>query len=372
MLKLYFIAGEKSGDLHASNVLQQLFSLAPKAEIRGIGGDKMQNAGMDLFFHYRQIALMGFWEVFKNLRSLKKFIANTKKDILEFRPDAIVLVDSAGFNLRMARFANEHQIPVIYYISPKVWAWNTGRAWKLKKLVDKMLVIFPFEVEFFKKFDWRVDYVGNPSHEQLSSLKPSSDFRTRNDLNELPIIALLPGSRLQEIKSSLHIFQQLESRFPNHQFVIAGISDHPNELYPSATSRLQMLRDQTYDLLLNAEAAVVVSGTASLETAILNVPQIVVYRTSPISYFIGKRLIKVPYISLVNLLLGKELVKELIQDEFNVEMLTKHLSLIIEGGKRREDILTGYQSINSQLGTKKASLNTARLIFDYVNETKQL
>lgn len=371
MLKLYFIAGEKSGDLHASNVLQQLFSLAPKAEIRGIGGDKMQKAGMDLFFHYRQIALMGFWEVFKNLRSLKKIIANTKKDILEFRPDAIVLVDSAGFNLRMARFANEHQIPVIYYISPKVWAWNTGRAWKLKKLVNKMLVIFPFEVEFFKKFDWKVDYVGNPSHEQLSSLKASSDFRTRNGLNELPIIALLPGSRLQEIKSSLHIFQQLESQFPNHQLVIAGISDHSNELY-TATSRLQMLTDQTYDLLLNAEAAVVVSGTASLETAILNVPQVVVYRTSPISYFIGKRLIKVPYISLVNLLLGKELVKELIQDEFNVDMLTKHLSLIIEGGKRREDILLGYQSINSQLGTKKASLNTARLIFDYVNETKQL
>lgn len=327
---------------------------------------------MELFFHYRQIALMGFWEVFKNLLALRKIISNTKNDILEFQPDAIVLVDSAGFNLRMARFAKEHQIPVIYYISPKVWAWNTGRAWKLKKLVDKMLVIFPFEVEFFKKFDWQVDYVGNPSHEQLSSLKASPDFRLNNGLNELPIIALLPGSRLQEIRSSLHIFQQLESRFPNHQFVIAGISDHPKELYPAATSRLHMLTDQTYDLLLNAEAAVVISGTASLETAILNVPQVVVYRTSSISYFIGKRLIKVPYISLVNLLLGRELVKELIQDEFNVEMLSKQLLLIMEGGERREDILAGYQTIHSQLGTKKASLNSARLIFDYLREIKRL
>ncbi len=370
-MKLYFIAGEKSGDLHAGSVLQQLNTLAPKSEIRGIGGDKMQKAGMELFFHYRQIALMGFWEVFKNLLALRKIISNTKKDILEFQPDAIVLVDSAGFNLRMARFAKEHQIPVIYYISPKVWAWNTGRAWKLKKLVDKMLVIFPFEVDFFKKFDWQVDYVGNPSHEQLSSLKASPDFRLNNGLNELPIIALLPGSRLQEIRSSLHIFQQLESRFPNHQFVIAGISDHPKEFYPTSTSRLHMLTDQTYDLLLNAEAAVVVSGTASLEAAILNVPQIVVYRTSSISYFIGKRLIKVPYISLVNLLLGRELVKELIQDEFNAEMLSNQLSLIIEGGERREEILTGYQTIHSQLGTKKASLNSARLIFDYLSEIKQ-
>jgi lipid-A-disaccharide synthase len=371
-LKLYFIAGEKSGDLHAGSVLQQLYTLSPKAEIRGIGGDKMQKAGMELFFHYRQIALMGFWEVFKNLLALRKIISNTKNDILEFQPDAIVLVDSAGFNLRMARFAKEHQIPVIYYISPKVWAWNTGRAWKLKKLVDKMLVIFPFEVEFFKKIDWQVEYVGNPSHEQLSSLKASPDFRLNNGLNELPIIALLPGSRLQEIRSSLHIFQQLESRFPNHQFVIAGISDHPKELYPAATSRLHMLTDQTYDLLLNAEAAVVISGTASLETAILNVPQVVVYRTSSISYFIGKRLIKVPYISLVNLLLGRELVKELIQDEFNVEMLSKQLLLIMEGGERREDILAGYQTIHSQLGTKKASLNSARLIFDYLREIKRL
>ena len=332
-MKLYFIAGEKSGDLHAGNALQQLRSLVPDANVRGIGGDKMQSTGMDLFMHYRQIALMGFWEVFKNLKSLKRIIANTKKDILLFKPEAIVLVDSAGFNMRIAQFAKEYHIPVIYYISPKVWAWNTGRAWKLKKLVDKMLVIFPFEVDFFKKVDWKVDYVGNPTYEQLNSLQASSDFRERNGLNELPIIALLPGSRLQEIQSSMTVYKQIVSKFPHHQFVIAGISDHPIELYGSTTSRFQLVTDQTYDLLLHSEAAVVVSGTASLETAILNIPQIVVYKTSPISYFIGKRLIKVPYISLVNLLIGKELVKELIQGEFNSEILTNQLSEIIEGGE---------------------------------------
>jgi lipid-A-disaccharide synthase len=310
---------------------------------------------------------MGFWEVFKKLRSLKKIISNTMEDILQFQPDVVVLVDSAGFNMRIARFAKKNQIPVIYYISPKVWAWNTGRAWKLKKLVDKMLVIFPFEVEFFKKFNWKVDYVGNPSHEKLHTLNPSRDFRSRNGLNELPIIALLPGSRLQEIESSLSVFRELSSKFPNHQFVVAGISDHPNQLYEDVSSQFQLVIDQTYDLLLHAEAAVVVSGTASLETAILNVPQVVVYRTSSFSYLIGKRLIKVPYISLVNLLIGRELVKELIQEEFNANMVAANLGKIVEGGEKREDILNGYKVINTQLGTKKASLNAARLIFDYLN-----
>ncbi|MDQ3393485.1 MAG: lipid-A-disaccharide synthase, partial [Bacteroidota bacterium] len=339
-----------------------------KAEIRCWGGDYMEKEGGELVVHYREVAFMGFLEVIKNIRVLWKFINLCKKDLIEYNPDVLILIDFAGFNMRMAKFAKANNIRVFYYISPKVWAWNQSRALKIKKVVDKMFVILPFEKEFYKKYDYKVDYVGNPLLDAIREFEENANFLKENNLGEKPIVAVLPGSRHQEVQNIMPVMLQIANHFPDFDFVVAAVKSLPESLYgidPNKNTRFKMVFDKTYDLLKNAHAAVVTSGTATLETALFNIPQVVCYKTSRISYHIASYLIKVPYISLVNLIAEKELVKELIQDDLNPEQLSLELKQIITG-KRREKQIKGYQEIHSKLGTTKASENLAKLIVKYL------
>jgi len=367
-LKYYIIAGERSGDLHGSNLIKALKIEDPDAEFRCWGGEYMEKAGGKLVVHYREIAFMGFLEVLKNISVLWKYIKSCKKDLKAYNPDVLILIDFAGFNMRIARFAKENNIKVFYYISPKVWAWNQSRALNIKKAVDKMFVILPFEKDFYKKFEYEVDYVGNPLLDAIREHENNVNFLEENGLGEKPIIAVLPGSRQQEVENIMPIMLQICYDFPKYDFVVAGVKSLPNTLYGIGQNKggsFKMVFDQTYDLLKNAHAAVVTSGTATLETALLNVPQVVCYKTSRVSYHIARYFIKVPYISLVNLIAGKELVKELIQDDLTSQKLGSELQKVVKGSFR-ESQLKGYQEIQKLLGKTKASENLARLIVKYL------
>jgi lipid-A-disaccharide synthase len=367
-MKYYIIAGERSGDLHGANFIKALKEQDVDAEFRCWGGDYMQEAsGTNLVKHYRDLAFMGFKEVAMNLLAIFKNIDYCKKDIIDYQPDVVVLIDYAGFNMKIAKFAKKHGIKVFYYIAPKVWAWNQSRAYKIKACVDKMFVILPFEKEFFKRFGYEVDYVGNPLLDAIRSFVPNPDFRENNKLGSNPIIAILPGSRKQEIEHMLDNMIRIAEDFPNYTFVVAGVDNLPAVYYQKAWDKgIKVLFNQTYDLLSVARAAVVTSGTATLETALFEVPQLVCYKTSGITYTIAKFLIKVPYISLVNLITDRELVKELIQDEYNCEQLKYELRLIAEQGKDREKVLKGYQQLKQLLGNEQASQNLARLVVKYL------
>jgi lipid-A-disaccharide synthase len=367
-LKYYIIAGERSGDLHGSNLIKALKVEDPNAEIRCWGGEYMEQAGGELVVHYREIAFMGFLEVLQNLHVLWSYIGKCKKDLKSYDPDVLILIDFAGFNMRIAKFASDNNIKVFYYISPKVWAWNQSRALKIKNIVDRMFVILPFEKSFYKKFEYEVDYVGNPLLDSIRDYKENKDFLKENALGGKPIIAVLPGSRQQEVENIMPIMLQIFNDFPEYDFVVAGVKSLPETLYgidANARKRIKIIFDQTYDLLKNAHAAVVTSGTATLETALFNVPQVVCYKTSKISYHIARYFISVPFISLVNLITEKELVKELIQDDLNQSNLGKELQKIISG-ESREYQLEGYKDIQVLLGTTKASENLARLIVKYL------
>ncbi|MEM1136729.1 MAG: lipid-A-disaccharide synthase, partial [Bacteroidota bacterium] len=284
-MKYYLIAGEKSGDLHAANLIKHLKKYDNQAVFRGWGGEEMEAAGLDLVKHYKETAFMGFLEVFLNLHKISGFIKLCKKDIAAWQPDVVILVDYAGFNLRIARFAKGAGFTVYYYISPKLWAWGQKRALKIKKYVDRLFAIMYFEKEFYKKFDYNnVDYVGNPVLDAVSNFKPDKNFLEKNQLIQKPIIAILPGSRKQEVTNILHKTLALQKRFPTYQFVIAGVSQLPEAVYQSAKEKnISVIFDQTYNLLSYAEAAIVTSGTATLETAMFYVPQVVVYQTSKIT-----------------------------------------------------------------------------------------
>lgn len=367
-MKYYIIAGERSGDLHGSNFIKALKTLDTSAEIRGWGGDYMRDAGMVLVKHYREMAFMGFLEVVQNLGTIKKYLKECKEDILTYQPDVVILIDYAGFNLRIAKFSKVLGIKTFYYISPKVWAWNTGRANKIKRIVDRMFVILPFEKEFYKKFDYEVDYVGNPLLDAIREHQVNPNFISDNQLDDKPIIAVLPGSRKQELDNILTPMLQLTSRFKEYQFIVAGVDNLSEELYaPAKANGIKVIYGQTYDLLSQAHAAVVTSGTATLETALWNVPQVVCYKTSWISYQIAKALIKVDYISLVNLIGGKEVVKELIQSDLNAVNLEHELKNILEG-QGRVNVLSDYQNLQQMMGNEKASQNLARLVVKYLNE----
>ena len=367
-MKYYVIAGERSGDMHASNLIRALHDLDPDPEFRGIGGELMVEAGVELLMHYNNIALMGFAEVFMKFNKLRKIFKATKGDLLKFKPDVLILVDSAGFNLRIAKFASKNGFTTYYYISPKVWAWNQSRALKIKRLIDRMFVILPFEKEFYKKFDYEVDYVGNPLLDEVKDFRPAPNFKEEAGLTEEPVIAVLPGSRKQEVILILEVMLSIIPHFPNHQFVVAGVNNLARELYSSveALEQVKIVFNKTYDLLSVAEAAVVTSGTASLETALLNVPQVVCYRTSNFTYQIARRLLKVDYISLVNLIAGEEVVKELIQDEFTTKNLENALTALLPEGKNRKKVMAGYQQVIELLGNTRASHNTAKLITEYL------
>lgn len=363
-MKYYIIAGEASGDLHGSNLMKALKQKDPNATFRFWGGDLMEQQGGTLVKHYRDLAFMGFVEVVQNLGTILRNIKFCKEDIRNFRPDVLILVDYPGFNLRIAKFAKKLGIKVVYYISPQLWAWKEGRVNTIKKYVDEMLVILPFEKDFYKKHQIEAHFVGHPLLDALSDLPPidTQAFKKEHQLSDKKIIALLPGSREQEVKKMLSIMLSVRSEFKDYQFVIAGAPSLPKSFYESYVDReVSFISNKTYDLLRCSDAALVTSGTATLETALLEVPEVVCYRGSKISYEIAKRLIKhIKYISLVNLIMDKEVVKELIQNELNTPNLVKELKLILN--ENRANLLFDYKILKEKLGGKGASEKAAEII----------
>ena len=371
-MKYYIIAGERSGDLHGSNLIKGIRKHDPDAQIRAWGGDMMQVAGAEIVKHYRELAFMGFFEVVKNLPTILGFLSFCKKDIKNFQPDVVILIDYSGFNMRVAKFAKLNGFKNFYYISPKVWAWNQSRALNIKRFVDKMFVIFPFEKDFFKKYDYEVEYVGNPLFDAIADFTPNPNFRKDARLGQKPIIALLPGSRKQEVDSMLALMLSQVYEFPDYQFVIGTVSNLPKELYARWQSifPVKLVVDDAYNLLSVADAALVTSGTATLETALFNVPQVVCYRGGWAAYQVYKRVIRVPFVSLVNLIAGREVVKELLQYDLTKENLTDELTKITINQSTRQNQLDGYAEIRNILGEKGASERAGMLMVEEVRKNK--
>lgn len=364
-LKFYVIAGEASGDLHGSNLIKALRSENNELEFRSWGGDKMQAEGGNVVKHIRELAFMGFIEVIANLRTILRNIKVCKADIEVFQPDAIILIDYPGFNLRIAEWAKEKGIKVIYYISPQVWAWKQSRVHKIKRCVDHMYVILPFEKEFYAKFDYEVEYLGHPLIDAIDNFKADQlskeDFYSNYNLTNRPIIAILPGSRKQEVSVKLPIMLAAVEKYTNYQIVVAGAPSLDLEFYSSLKSEdVKIIHGKTYDLLSHAEAAIVTSGTATLETALLGIPEVVCYKGSEISYRIAKRLIKIKYISLVNLIMDREVVKELIQHECTSANIQTELEKILFGGNSRNQMLEDFTELKNKLGAGGASRNVAQ------------
>lgn len=360
-MKYYLIAGEASGDLHGSNLIKQLHAKDASAPIRCWGGDLMQQAGAEVVKHYRDLAFMGFVEVLANLRTIFKNISFCKADVADFQPDVLVLIDYPGFNMRIAKWAKKQGIKVVYYISPQIWAWKQNRVHALKRDVNRMLCILPFEVDFYKKFNWDVDFVGHPL---LDAIAGQGDFKPLAGVpTDKPIIALLPGSRTQEIKTMLPIMLQAAKRFEAFNFVVAAAPSREAAFYTDFVSakNVYVVSGNTYGVLQNATAALVTSGTATLETALFNVPEVVCYKGSTLSYEIAKRLVKIKYISLVNLVMDKPLVKELIQHECNASEIEKELNAILTAPKQNE-VLQGYVELKKRLGGIGASAAAAEII----------
>jgi lipid-A-disaccharide synthase len=359
-MRYYIIAGEASGDLHGSNLIIAIHQKDADAHIRCWGGDKMQAAGAELVKHYRDLAFMGFVEVLMHLRTILGNIDFCKKDITTYKPDVLVLIDYPGFNMRIAEWAKQQGIKVVYYISPQVWAWKENRTKKLKRDVDKMLVILPFEVDFYKKWDYEVNYVGHPLIQVVEQELQSQAVK----LSDKPIIALLPGSRAQEIKVKLPIMLQAVKHYLDYQFIIAQAPSQPDELYTSiiGNQQVQLAKGQTYNLLKQATAALVTSGTATLETALFGVPQVVCYKGNPISYWLAKKLIKVKYISLVNLIMDKPVITELIQADLNETMLKQELDKILLNKEHISKLKAEYAQLWHLLGNSNASENAAEAI----------
>lgn len=367
-MRYYIIAGEASGDLHGSNLMKAILKIAPDSEFRYWGGDNMQAIGGKLVKHYRDLAFMGFAEVLMNLGTILSNLKYCKKDIVSYNPDILILIDYPGFNLRIAEFAKKHGIKVVYYISPQIWAWKRNRVFKIKKVVDRMLVILPFEKEFYAKYNVEVDFVGHPLLDALENESGKSitkeAFLKDNSLNNKPIIALLPGSRKQEVKVMLQTMLKLIPDYPEHQFIIAGVSTLTNEYYNDIIDAedVKLLLNNTNNILQFADAALVTSGTATLETALIGTPEVVCYKGSRVSYEIAKRIIKVKYISLVNLIMDKEVVEELIQSDFNYNTLKSALDDILINDDKRNKMKKNYCKLKVALGNKGASMRAAEII----------
>jgi len=362
-MRYYLIAGEASGDLHGANLMKALKVEDQSAEFRFLGGDLMLAQGGDIVKHYSEMAYMGFAEVVMNLRTILGNMKHAKTDLLKYNPDALILIDFPGFNLKIAEFAKQHGIKVYYYISPKVWAWNQKRVLKIKKVVDKLFCILPFEVEFYKSWGMEVDYVGNPLLDAISAFQPDANFKSKFHLGEKPLVALLPGSRKQEITKILPDMIKTAARFPDHQFVIAGAPSFNISFYQQfiQDQNIPVVFNATYDLLTNAKAAIVTSGTATLETALFHIPEVVVYKTSAISVAIARMVITIRFISLVNLIMDRLVVKELIQEECNPDEITGELKQLLKG-PYRDEMLKNYRELSERMGTPGASEKTARLI----------
>lgn len=378
-MKYYLIAGEASGDLHGSNLIKEIKFKDPEAEFRAWGGDLMAEAGAQLIKHYRDLAFMGFAEVLMNLKTILKNLKFCKQDILRFHPDVIILIDYPGFNLRIAEWGKENGFKIVFYISPQVWAWKESRVPKMKKNIDKMLVILPFEKDYFQqKWDWKVDYVGHPLLEVVENFKdeeklhPAKYFDPTIDNSSKEIIALLPGSRKQEILKKLPVMLEVSRNFPNYQFIVAKAPGQEDSFYDGLLHgypNVSAVSNATYHLLNHARAALVTSGTATLETALFGVPEVVCYKGNPVSYQIAKRLIKIKYISLVNLIMGKAVVTELIQNELNEKSLTRELDLLLNDPVKIRQIKKDYQELKDLLRKEgNASPRAASLIMEFMDQ----
>ncbi len=365
-MKYYVIAGEASGDLHGSNLIREIQKIDLSAEFRCWGGDMMQQQGVALVKHYRELAFMGFLEVALNLRKILGNLAFCKRDILEFRPDAVILIDYPGFNLRVARFLHEQKIPVIYYISPQIWAWKQSRVKSIKKVVDKMIVILPFEKDFYARYGIKVDFVGHPLLDALAedSTGPALPLFGRR------LVALLPGSRRQEIKTVLPLMLSVVKDFPEINFAVAGVSSLGEDFYKKLMhgSEIPVVMGRTYDLLRQASAALVTSGTATLETALIGTPEVVCYKGGAVSYLIARQVVKIKFISLVNLIMDRLVVKELIQKELNRNNLKEELNHLLNDKDYRRIMIHNYSELRQKLGGSGASAKAASVIISFMNK----
>jgi len=370
-MKYYIIAGEASGDLHGSNLIKEILKKDTSAEIRAWGGDLMERAGAQVVKHYRDLAFMGFAEVIMNLRTILGNIKECKKDIQNYQPDAVILVDYPGFNLRIAEFVKNLGIKVYYYISPQIWAWKKERVHKIAKFTDKIYTILPFEKAFFKKYGYDVEYVGHPLLDAIEnrdiSEKRKQEIKAEFEISNQPIVAILPGSRKQEIGVMLPIMLKQITNYPEFQFILAAAPsfdlsyfDPFLEKYPS----LKVIPNRTYDLLSISHAAMVTSGTATLETALFRVPEVVCYKANAISYQIAKRIVDIKYISLVNLIMDEEVVKELIQGHLNQKLLKAELGKLLGNTSERTEMLNKFEELINKLGSGGASAKTAKLLID--------
>ena len=367
-MKYYLIAGEASGDLHGSNLMKAIKLEDTEAVFRFFGGDLMQAEGGSLTMHYSEMAFMGFVEVISNLIAILKNIKKAKQDILTFNPDVLILIDFPGFNMKIAKFAQEQGIKVFYYISPKVWAWNQKRVLKIKKNVDHMFCILPFEMEFYKTWGMDVDYVGNPILDAIAANEVDDQFKINFDLDVRPLVALLPGSRKQELDRVLPEMVKTADRFPQYQFVIAGAPSFSSNdyLHYLGGRNIPVVFNATYNLLLNSQAAVVTSGTATLETALLKIPQVVVYKGNPVSIAIARMLVNIKFISLVNLVMGESLVKELIQQDCISEKIGDELDRLLHDPLYRTGMLINYDELTERMGKPGASERAAKLMISYL------
>ncbi|MDB5193430.1 MAG: lipid-A-disaccharide synthase [Segetibacter sp.] len=365
-MKYYIIAGEASGDLHGSNLIKHLRQYDASANIRCWGGDLMQQQGATLVKHYKELAFMGFVEVVMNLRTILKNLKFCKEDILSFEPDVLVLIDYPGFNIRIAEWAKQQGLKIVYYISPQIWAWKEKRVHTIKKNVDKMLVILPFEQDFYKKWDYKVEYVGHPLVEVIDEFKKEHPLQK----HEEKVIALLPGSRKQEILKKLPIMLEVSKAFPSYQFIVAkapGQEDSFYEPFLAPYKNVSAVGGATYDLLNRSTAALVTSGTATLEAALFGVPEVVCYKGNPISYSIAKRVIKIKYISLVNLIMDKLVVTELIQHDLTTENCIRELKLLLEDNIRKQQLKQDYKALQDLLSKGgRASDQAAAIIYNFI------
>lgn len=362
-MKYYIIAGEASGDLHGSNLMKGILKADPKAEFRFWGGDRMAEVGgvENLVKHYKQTSFFGVTEVLKNLPTIFGQLKECKDDLVAYGPDVLICVDYPGFNFKVARFAHQQGIRTFYYISPKVWAWKERRVERIRKYVDKLFIIFPFEIDYFKQKGIEALYEGNPIMDSiaqtLAQVSSREEFCKQNGLSDEPIVALLAGSRASEVKRNLAFMTALSERFPEHQFVVAGVSWLDRGLYDKflAGSRVKFVTDQTYGLLCYAEGAVVCSGTATLETALIGTPEVVCYRMDEFSYRVARAFVKIGFISLVNIIMKREVVRELIQHDMTVENAATELKAIMKGGEKHDRMMTDYAELQAVVGGEGAS-----------------
>jgi len=370
-MKYMIIAGEASGDLHGSHLVKELKKLDPEGIFRGWGGNLMQQAGVELMAHYRDMAFMGFIEVLFHLGKIRNLFRTARKELVLFRPDVLILIDYPGFNLRMARYAKEQGIRVCYYISPKVWAWKSSRVKKIKKYVDQMFVIFPFEEEYYKRHRYQVYFEGNPLIDSISRFEGNmvsrEEFMKRNGLDNRPLIGIIPGSRIQEVKRNLPVMLKMTEHYPEFQFLVAGFPTLDRDMYANmiCNRKVHLLFDQTREIMKFAKAAIVTSGTATLETALLKTPQVVCYRAHPLSYLMARMLVKIKHISLVNLIMQRTVVTELIQGDLNPERLKQEMDLLLYDAATIRRILDDYETLASMLGEPGVSKRIASRIISH-------